>query len=393
MSNRSLIGADKLDRMGILIALLMGLGLCLPFASFSPNRILPGESRWFLAALGPAGALALGLIVAAALWAALRPPPLRVRLGVSAAALAGVMLLAGRAGEVLMPEGDTYARVSPAAGFWLLFTAFVLLLTDTLSRMRPRPAVRILLLLAGGAGLWAILGSGAWDELSVLKEYATRSAAFWQEGRQHVLLAFASLAAAALAGIPLGVFCHRRRRLRAPILNALTVVQTVPSIALFGILMVPLAWIAANVPGARALGISGIGAAPALVALFAYSLLPVVSNTVAGLAGVPAAVRDAAAGMGMTNRQRLLRVDLPLALPVILTGIRIVLVQNIGLATIAALIGGGGFGVFVFQGMGQTATDLILLGALPTVLLAFAAAIVLDACVDWSAGRGTGRGG
>ena len=126
------------------------------------------------------------------------------------------------------------------------------------------------------------------------------------------------------------------------------------------------------------------GAAPALVALYAYSLLPVVSNTVVGLDGVPRQAVDAARGMGMTNGQRLARVELPLAFPVVLTGIRIVLVQNIGLATIAALIGGGGFGVFVFQGIGQTAMDLVLLGAVPTVALAVGAAIVLDALVEMS---------
>jgi osmoprotectant transport system permease protein len=94
---------------------------------------------------------------------------------------------------------------------------------------------------------------------------------------------------------------------------------------------------------------------------------------------------DAARGLGMTSAQQLLRVELPLALAVILTGIRIVLVQNIGLATIAALIGGGGFGVFVFQGVGQTAMDLVLLGAVPTVALAFAAAIILDAVIEMTA--------
>jgi osmoprotectant transport system permease protein len=103
---------------------------------------------------------------------------------------------------------------------------------------------------------------------------------------------------------------------------------------------------------------------------------------VVGLAGVSPAVTEAAAGMGMTERQRLFGIKLPLAFPVILTGIRIVLVQNIGLATIAALIGGGGFGVFVFQGVGQTAMDLVLLGALPTVALALAAAVLLDALID-----------
>ena len=141
-------------------------------------------------------------------------------------------------------------------------------------------------------------------------------------------------------------------------------------------------------PLAAEIGIRGIGAAPALVALFLYALLPVVANTTIGLGQVPAATVDAARGMGLTERQILTGVELPLALPVILTGIRIVLVQSIGLVTVAALIGGGGFGTFVFQGIGQTATDLILLGAVPTVALAFAAAVLLDAAVDLSR-RGT----
>ena len=110
-------------------------------------------------------------------------------------------------------------------------------------------------------------------------------------------------------------------------------------------------------------------------------------GAVVGLVGVPADANDAARGMGMTDRQRLFQIELPLAFPVILTGIRIVLVQNIGLATVAALIGGGGFGVFVFQGIGQTALDLVLLGAVPTVLLAFAAAIILDALVEITSPR------
>ena len=166
--------------------------------------------------------------------------------------------------------------------------------------------------------------------------------------------------------------------------------QTIPSIALFGLLIAPLGWLAANVPLAHAIGIRGIGVAPAFVALFLYSLLPVVANTVVGLASIPADADDAARGVGMTDRQRLFGVELPLAFPVILTGIRIVLVQNIGLATIAALIGGGGLGVFVFQGIGQTAMDLVLLGALPTVVMAFSAAIILDAAVEASSHRRSG---
>jgi osmoprotectant transport system permease protein len=158
----------------------------------------------------------------------------------------------------------------------------------------------------------------------------------------------------------------------------------VPSIALFGILMAPLAALAAAVPTLAALGVSGIGAAPAVVALFLYSLLPIVANTVVGLGRVSPAAVDAARGMGLTDGQMLRQVEFPLALPTILTGIRIVLVQNIGLVTIAALIGGGGLGAFVFQGIGQTAIDLVLLGAIPTVALAFSAAVVLDAFIEFT---------
>ena len=194
--------------------------------------------------------------------------------------------------------------------------------------------------------------------------------------------ALGSMLAACLVGLPLGLASHRVPALRNAILQGLGIVQTIPSIALFGILIAPLGYLAANVPLAAALGIRGIGAAPAFIALFLYSLLPVVANTMAGLSQVPADVIEAARGMGLSPRQRLVQIELPLAFPVILAGIRIVLVQNLGLATIAALIGGGGFGTFVFQGIGQTAIDLVLLGAIPTVALSFAAAIILDAVID-----------
>jgi osmoprotectant transport system permease protein len=378
----------RLDKLGILIAgLALVGGALLPFASFSANRIVLGEPRGIAAGLPPAEAGLLYALLAAAAGVALLRTPARMRLAASLAALAGLMVMAGRAGTHLMPPDNDFARVSPSSGFWLLLFAFALLAADALTRLRLPPLWRLAGLAAAALGLALLLGSGGWDDLSILKEYQGRAEAFWREGRRHVVLAFGSLALATLAGVPLGVLCFRSARLRSPVLNVLNIVQTIPSIALFGLLIAPLAWVAATVPGAAALGIAGIGVAPALVALFAYSLLPVVSNTVAGLEAVPRQARDAAAGMGMTERQRLVEVEAPLAFPVILTGIRIVLVQNIGLATIAALIGGGGFGVFVFQGMGQTATDLILLGAIPTVLLAFAAAVVLDALVEMSAHR------
>ena len=377
-----------LDKLGVLIALIAAAGLALPFALFRANRIVLGEPRSLLDALPSFSAgLLVGVLLVGFVVTLLRLPRV-AKLVVGFLVLAVLFVLIGQSASYLTPDGDTFARVSPGAGFWLLVFAFALLVADALTRLRFPPVVRIGILAAVAVAVGLLLWSGAWSDLSILKEYATRAAAFWNEARTHVLLAFGSVAVAVVIGVPLGIVCYRVRPLRAGVLNVLNIVQTIPSIALFGLLIAPLAWVAANVPGASAIGISGIGAAPALVALFAYSLLPVVSNTVVGLQSVSPAAIDAAMGMGMTGRQRLFGVELPLAFPVILTGIRIVLVQNIGLATIAALIGGGGFGVFVFQGIGQTAMDLVLLGAVPTVALAFAAAVVLDALVEM-----TSRGG
>ena len=127
-----------------------------------------------------------------------------------------------------------------------------------------------------------------------------------------------------------------------------------------------------------ALGIGGIGPAPAIIALILYALLPIVRNTLAGIAGGDPAVVDAARGMGMTRHQLFWRVELPLSLPLLFAGLRIVTVQAVGLAVVAALIGAGGLGSFVFEGLGQYATDLVLLGALPAILLALAADFVLQ---------------
>ena len=370
------------DKLGVLIALIAIVSALMPFAAFRANRIVAGVSKGIFEALPTWEAGFLALAFAAAIAVALLKTPNLWRLAASLAMLALLFVTIGNAAVFLTPEGDRLARVSPGAGFWLAVFAFALLAADSFTRLKLAPWLRIATLLLVAAAIALLLWSGTWDSLSILKEYANRADAFWREGQTHIALALGSLAVATVVGIPLGILCQRVASLRTVVLNVLNAVQTIPSIALFGLLIAPLAWVAANIPGASAIGISGIGAAPAMVALFAYSLLPVVANTVVGLESVPPAATDAARGMGMTNWQRLATVEFPLAFPVILTGIRIVLVQNIGLATIAALIGGGGFGVFVFQGVGQTAMDLVLLGAVPTVALAFAAAVILDAIVE-----------
>ena len=379
----SMAGLRGIDRLGAVLSAAGAVALIfLPFVVFKSNRIVPGDPRWLADALPAWAVIAChaGLALVAAV--ALGVFNSRVRL---VAALLGVAIVAcavAAAGDALTPVGNKVVRVAPGGSFWVLLLALGLMATDAITRMRLGPGMRVLsLVLFIGVAVLA-LGHGVFDHLSIMREYEVNADRFAREARQHVLLALGSLAAAIIVALPLGILCHRIPRLRTGILSALNMIQTIPSIALFGILMVPLGALAAAVPLAAQLGIRGIGTAPAVTALFLYSLLPIVANTVAGLRRVSPATVDAARGMGMTTWQILTSVELVLALPVILTGIRIVLVQNIGLVTIAALIGGGGLGAFVFQGIGQTAIDLVLLGAIPTVAFAFAAAVLVDAVVE-----------
>lgn len=367
---------------GALFAALGALALLAPFMTLAANRIVAGEGVGVLT-VAPSGAVAAGLAaVGAALALGLLPRWPWLRLAGAALGLAGVVWLLGQGTQTLLKGAGTYARVSPAPGFWYLLVILGLLMADALSALSPGPLARAGLLAVALLAVALVLQMDALTQLSIFQEYDGRRAAFAIAFWRHLGLAFGSLAVAAAIGFPLGILCHRNARLRAALLPVLSFLQTIPSLAMFGIMIPLLGWVGDSVPGAEALGIAGIGFAPAFLALVLYSLLPVVANTVAGLDSTPPAARDAARGMGMTSRQRLWQVELPLGLPVILAGLRIVLVQNIGLAVIAALIGGGGFGTFVFQGLNQTATDLILLGALPTVALALIAAIVMDILVE-----------
>ena len=171
---------------------------------------------------------------------------------------------------------------------------------------------------------------------------------------QHIGLTFISLLIAVVIGVPLGIFIARKKKFAAPVLGFTGILQTIPSIALLGF-MIPLL---------------GIGPVPAIVALFLYALLPIVRNTYTGITGVDNAVVDAARGMGMNYKQILLKIELPLSMPVILAGIRTATVINVGVATLASYIGAGGLGEFIFGGIALNNTNMILAGAIPAALLA-----------------------
>ncbi|MEX8492436.1 ABC transporter permease, partial [Sphaerotilus sp.] len=202
--------------------------------------------------------------------------------------------------------------------------------------------------------------------------------------QRHLLLVGATLLPTVLIGVPLGVLAARRARIQPALLSVLNLIQTVPSIAVFALLMVPLSAMATRWPALARWGVSGIGVAPAVMALTLYSLLPVVRSTVAGLTQIAPSVREAAWGMGMTRRQMFWQVEVPLAWPVWLSGLRVTTVQALGLAMVSALIGAGGFGAVMFQGLLSSAVDLVLLGVVPVVALAVVADALFKVLAQWT---------
>lgn len=350
------------------------------FVAVAPNRLVSGRpvALWNAAGGGLTAAIA---VLGAGLFAVSLMPVSRRSAAVASALAAALLLVSlaalGHAAHRLAGGVGPAARVSAAAGFWLVAGSAALALVDALQRLRAGPALLAASVLALAIAI-AVLGfAGAFDDLSIAREYATHRALFAAALLRHIALVAGSVGPAIVIGFPLGALAARRPGLQGPLFAVLNLLQTIPSIALFGLLIAPLSALAAALPWLARIGVGGIGPAPAIIALVLYALLPIARNTAAGLAGVAPAIIDAARGMGLTPRQIFGRVELPLALPVLLAGLRIVTVQTIGLSVVAALIGAGGLGTFVFEGLGQYALDLVLLGAVPAIFLALAADFAL----------------
>ncbi|WP_404385983.1 ABC transporter permease [Caenispirillum salinarum] len=380
--------------MTLLVAGLLGVVL-LPFASMAPNRLVSGQPVGLLEALPPWQWGTLAALAGLMALAALRRPLARkpARLLVLAAALPFLLLVMYGGGDyatrAVAEAGSPAARVSLGAAFWILVFAPVLVALDAFLRLKAGMPAKIgyTLLMAGCVA--ALFWAGVFHDLSIMREYLNQRDVFAAQLVAHLGLVGAALVPTLLVGLPLGLLARRKARARGPLFGLLNFFQTIPSIALFGLLVAPLSALGEAVPVLGAMGVSGIGAAPAIIALILYSLLPVVRNTYAGFTGVPASTIEAARGMGLTRRQVLWQVEVPLALPVILSGLRIVTVQAIGLTVVAALIGAGGLGTFIFQGLGQYAIDLVLLGAIPTIVLAVAADFFLQILVTLSKPEGS----
>lgn len=343
-----------------------------PFLYLTPNRLLSGQPHSpHVLALGLAWVLVAGLGMLTAKGS---------RVAVACLAwllVAGLPVLANMDAFVLLRAAAPSARVPLGAGFWLMWLSASLLLLDRLRDVRP--AGRIVAWVALLVAFVAIGLHGSFDSLALVREFRAQRGPFMDALLTHLTLAATTLALALVVGAPLGWWAWRARRTDGAVVSVLAFLQTVPSLALFALLIGPFAWLAHAWPALGALGFGGTGAAPAVFALVLYALLPVVRYTIAGLGAVPPDTREAARGLGMSRLQVLSRVQLPLGWPVLLAGLRIVAVQTIGLAAVATLIGAGGLGRFVFLGIGQGANDMVMLGTLAIIVLALAVDLLFQA--------------
>ena len=363
------------------LSVLMVLALSsLPFLQLAPNRLVSGQPLYFFSIIhGSAFLLVLMFVLltvftvvamfkprAAWLWAVLT---------LAAMCMPSLLWLAANQASISLQGELPIARASFGSAFWVALVLLGLMVSSAVQQLRLAPlqtaAVCAALLLVSGG----LLASGACDDLSLMKEYANRADGFVEVVARHVQIVLMALAFTLAIGLPLGWAVHTQVKVGRVLLPVLNIIQTIPSIALFGLLMAPLALLAASVPALGRAGISGVGLAPAVIALTLYGLLPVVRGTLAGLQQVPSAMVQAGRALGLTHFQTLIHIELPLALPVLLGGVRTAAVSSVGLAAVTALIGAGGLGSVLFEGLFANAQDVVLLGVLPIIALG----VVVDA--------------
>jgi len=340
------------------------------FVELRPNRVLGGDELTAAGAFGTASWLLTAVWVIALLACLPRAGKVGALVrGVcgNVGLVAAVLLVATRASSYVASEGDV-ARAAVGISFWLTILAAYVVIFSALQGLESRWA-RFLVSASGVGVVVVLLLTGRLDSLSIMQEYSTNSEAFWTAFWQQVAYTVGATGSALVIGLVAGVAAARDRRVEAPVFATLNVAQVLPALSFIGLLIVPMGWLGATVPALDAIGVSGIGWAPVFVVLLSYALYPITRNVFTALKTLDSGIVDAARGMGMKPRQRLLSIELPLAFPVVIAGVRIAAVQTTAAAILAALVGGGGLGQIVFFGVQQTAQDLILLGVIPIVVM------------------------
>ena len=358
---------------GWLGLLFMALVLFLPIGTLRPNRILPGTTFHLYSLLKEPMAWAfvvLGLILMAFLWSLVikggkYTPALDVFPWILTLLPASLLTAIAKYETIEVVYDPEVVRISLSSGFWLGLMGTILILS-TGKRKGFLFLLTFLFLLVPPLLGWT-------PHLALLKEFLIIKPTFFMELQRHLVLALVSVLLAILPGILLGYGCYRFQRGREWILATVNFFQVAPTLSLLALVMIPLTLLSQAYPVLADWGIRGIGFAPAFIVLFCYCLLPITANTYAGFDQVEQEVTESAVAMGMKSNQVFWKVLFPLAFPVILSGVRTAVTQNLGNTILAGLIGGGGMGALIFLGLSQSASDLVILGTLPVVLFALIA--------------------
>ncbi len=367
----------------VLLALCC-LGLAVVFSggflNHAQNRLATGVAYPLSQAPSLEAATAMIGLCGLALVSFVRGHKLRSFATILAAALIlwGSLAGAGHFAALLMQRGPPAARASLGPAFWTLASVAILAIVDAVQRGNFGFFARACIGAAFCAGFFLMAAAGDFDNLSLARELLNNRGILVTELLRHLGLVCAAIFFALMIGVPLTVLVLRKKTVAGFVFAGLGILQTIPSIALFGVLIAPMSRLSELLPFLRDLGINGTGPAPAIVALTLYSLLPLVRSFHTGFSEVAREVKDAAAAIGFGSRRMFIEVELPLALPALVSGLRVVTIQAIGLASVAALIGAGGLGTFIFQGIGQYALDLVLVGAIPVILLALLANFIFE---------------
>ena len=355
------------NRLRLSLAGLVLLVSCLvlPVGDFKINRIMRPIPISLTDMIGPFGVLLSVFILGVAVWTLFRHRNTRrVRWIQYALALLPSLLLWGLSRTI--PVGIKFnpdaARMALGVGFYMILLGIVLAIGS-----HPKATGPLVLL---GIVPVVLVVLNQIPMIGIVKEYQNYKATFNTEFLRHLTLAFSSGLIAILPGILLGYWAYKYPRSSEAIMSTVNLFQVAPTLSLLGLIMIPLSMLSKQFSWLKALGISGIGFTPAFVVLTLYALMPIVANAYAAFKQLDPAVLESAKGMGLTPRQILRQVSLPLASPIVLAGIRTAFTQNIGNAILAGLVGGGGFGAIIFLGLSQSASDLVLLGTIPVVILA-----------------------
>ena len=355
----------------------------LPFVQFRPNRVLSGESYYIWQLGGTQGIMLLLAMLLISILLIFLPRKLPIPSGVFVLLALLVSLTALSMSAQTLTRANEVARVSIGSGFWLNTAGIALMMNALPTPNWQKTGLRIRVSAAALLMVIVMLLFGAFDNLSIMREYFNRRETFAAQMLRHLLLAVSSVGAAALFGVPLAFTLFSRQRLQRAVFFLVNMGQTIPTLSLLGLLMVPLAYLSSKSELLRNLGVSGVGFWPAWIALFIYALFPILHNALAGLQMVDPTVTEAALSVGMTKSQVFYQVQIPLAVPLMIGGVRTALTQSMGNTVLAALIGGGGLGSLIFLGLAQSAPDLIMLGTVPLVLLTFVTDAMLGSLVHY----------